>query len=121
MQLHPSLEWGLGQLRARLSARGVGMRVLETVRPPERQAELYAQGRTRPGRIVTHARPWESAHQWGLAADTAPIPDTAANWKVLRQEARLVGFRLIGEWDPGHLEHPSWPKVLAALRQQWRR
>lgn len=33
-----------------------------TYRSPEEQAELYAQGRTKPGRIVTYAKPGESKH-----------------------------------------------------------
>jgi peptidoglycan LD-endopeptidase CwlK len=33
------------------------------------QAELYAQGRTKPGSIVTNARPGSSLHNYGLAAD----------------------------------------------------
>lgn len=35
----------------------------------EDQDELYAQGRTKPGRIVTNARGGDSLHNYGLAAD----------------------------------------------------
>lgn len=35
----------------------------------DKQAELYAQGRTMPGDIVTNARPGYSFHQFGLAID----------------------------------------------------
>lgn len=45
------------------------LRVTETLRSMERQAALYAQGRTAPGKIVTYSRPGYSWHHYGLAAD----------------------------------------------------
>lgn len=121
MNLHPSLDQPLGLLRAELGRRGVDLKVLETYRPPDRQAQLYAQGRTTHGKVVTYAKPYESPHQWGLAVDVQPVPPTAANWTLLRATARKIGWRLLGDWDPGHLEHPAWPRVLAEIRKRWRR
>lgn len=43
--------------------------IFEGYRTPERQAELYAQGRTKPGAIVTNAAPGESRHNSGNAVD----------------------------------------------------
>jgi peptidoglycan L-alanyl-D-glutamate endopeptidase CwlK len=52
--------------------------VLEGRRSSERQAELYAQGRTAPGPIVTYAKPGQSDHESGdklsPAVDIAPYP-----------------------------------------------
>ena len=121
MSLHPSLEPALGLLRAELAKRGIQLAILETVRSPERQAQLYAQGRTAGGKIVTYAKPYESPHQWGLAVDVKPIPDTAANWREVRHQATRIGWGLLGEWDPGHLQHPAWPRVLAEIRRRWPR
>jgi peptidoglycan L-alanyl-D-glutamate endopeptidase CwlK len=33
------------------------------------QAEIYAQGRTKPGKIVTQAKPGDSMHNYGMAID----------------------------------------------------
>lgn len=41
---------------------GVEVLVTCTYRSNEEQAALYAQGRTKPGRIVTRAKPGQSAH-----------------------------------------------------------
>jgi peptidoglycan LD-endopeptidase CwlK len=49
---------------------GVKLRVTETLRSFEKQAALYAKGRTEPGPIVTNARPGYSFHAYGLAFDT---------------------------------------------------
>ena len=49
---------------------GVYIEVLSGHRSGEAQAAIYAQGRTKPGKIVTKAPPWKSWHQFGLAIDT---------------------------------------------------
>lgn len=48
---------------------GHPVRIVEGYRTLERQAELYAQGRTKAGNIVTNAKPGESYHNWGVAVD----------------------------------------------------
>lgn len=53
--------------------------VLEGVRTAERQRDLYAQGRTKPGRIVTWTM--ASKHLTGDAVDLGPIgPGLAIPW-----------------------------------------
>lgn len=51
--------------------------VLEGIRTPQRQEELYAQGRTKPGPVVTwtlKSRHFIQADGWGHAVDLAPYP-----------------------------------------------
>ena len=58
--------------------------VLEGVRTAERQRELYAQGRTKPGRIVTWTL--RSRHLTGRAVDLVPYPldwNTAAKFDAI--------------------------------------
>lgn len=50
----------------------IPLTVIEGVRTRERQAELYAIGRTKPGKPVTWTL--NSKHCEGLAVDVAPIP-----------------------------------------------
>lgn len=45
------------------------IRITETIRSKQRQDELYAQGRTKPGKIVTNAKYPDSMHCWGRAFD----------------------------------------------------
>ncbi len=49
--------------------RGIMAYVFEGYRFPERQALLYAQGRTAPGKIITNAKPGFSWHQYGVGVD----------------------------------------------------
>ncbi len=59
---------------------GYPMEVFETWRSAERQLWLYEQGRSRPGAVVTNAKPWESAHALGLAVDVAARINGSWTW-----------------------------------------
>ena len=59
----------IGQVEARLALKGVTVEVISGLRSWAAQAALYAQGRTKPGKIVTKARPGSSWHNYGLAID----------------------------------------------------
>lgn len=67
--LHPVFREALRKLLSDLEREEIPLHVFEAFRSPVRQAYLYAQGRTRPGDIVTYAKPWHSYHQYGLAVD----------------------------------------------------
>ena len=48
---------------------GITIEIISGLRSWAQQAALYAQGRTKPGPIVTKARPGSSWHNYGLAID----------------------------------------------------
>lgn len=52
-----------------LAHQGVSVEVISGLRSWQAQAALYAQGRTKPGPIVTNAKPGSSWHNYGLAID----------------------------------------------------
>lgn len=63
------LEPFIGQVELMLAPKGVTVEVISGLRSWSAQAALYAQGRTKPGKIVTKARPGSSWHNYGLAID----------------------------------------------------
>jgi hypothetical protein len=69
--LHPALREKLVALDSALEAKHIPLALFEGARSPNRQVELYAQGRGTgaTGHFVTKARAWESFHQYGLAVD----------------------------------------------------
>lgn len=83
--------------------------VVEGLRTRERQAELYAQGRTKPGKKVTWTL--HSKHLDGKAVDLAPLINGAIDWadlskfdaiaKAMQDAAKEVGVsvRWGGDWD----------------------
>ncbi|HPE35536.1 MAG TPA: M15 family metallopeptidase [Spirochaetales bacterium] len=66
--LRPDFRAKIDALYQELRAQGFEPLPWETLRTPERQAWLYAQGRTRPGAIVTQAV--SSVHEDGRGVDT---------------------------------------------------
>jgi peptidoglycan L-alanyl-D-glutamate endopeptidase CwlK len=67
---------------AECSDLGYSVDLFEGYRSPERQDWLYAQGRSREGKIVTHAKAWQSWHQYGLAADIVGKVNGKWDWSI---------------------------------------
>ena len=99
--------------------------VVEGRRTKARQADLYAQGRTKPGKVVTWTL--KSKHIDGLAVDLAPMKGSAIDWSDLKkfdainkamQAAALalkVKIRWGADWDQdgkireaGEIDSPHW-------------
>lgn len=59
---------------------GYAVDFFETHRSLARQADLFAQGRTKPGKIVTNAEPGLSSHHYGLALDIAYYLNGRWDW-----------------------------------------
>lgn len=69
----------------------------------QEQADLYAQGRTKPGKIVTNAKPGRSYHNYGLAVDFAILKDGVPVWdsKVDVDEDQIPDYEEVGEFAEG--------------------
>ena len=95
-------------------------KLFEGYRDPLRQLDLL-QAKT------TKAGPWQSAHNFGLAADFVAWrgdewswgPDV--DWLFLHSTATLCGLRAPMSWDKPHIEHPFWPKLQTFLRPDTKR
>lgn len=48
---------------------GFQIKIISTLRTFDEQAAIYAQGRTKPGKIISNAGPGSSMHNWGCAFD----------------------------------------------------
>ena len=68
-KLHPELQVCVNKFLEECKSRGLNVLITETLRTLEEQEELYAQGRTKPGKIVTNAKGYQSPHAWGIAFD----------------------------------------------------
>lgn len=66
-------------LRA-VKAAGIPLEVFESFRTFERQEWLYAQGRTREGKIVTKSHAGRSWHNYGAAADLVLFINGQWSW-----------------------------------------
>lgn len=68
---HPRLQKLAADLVGECDRQGLKIAIGETLRTTAEQNALYAQGRTKPGTIVTNApgSSYSSYHQWGTAFD----------------------------------------------------
>jgi len=82
--LHPEVQAKARALVAKCRAAGIDLLVTCTWRSDEEQAALYAQGRTKPGRIVTNAQPGQSKHNGkqgeARALDVVPLVNGKPVW-----------------------------------------
>ena len=123
VNLHPDLVAKLTRVFAAMHALGYPMRLIEGVRSAERQQALYAQGRTKPGKIVTNCDGVvkKSNHQakddgFGHAVDCAFLDDPhtprdetydeSMPWNAYGALAEAVGLAWGGRWkDPYDRPH----------------
>lgn len=61
---------------------GYMVRMFEGYRSRARQDWLHAQGRSRPGKIVTNAKAGHSWHQFGVACDVVGYLDGHWDWSI---------------------------------------
>ena len=80
--LHPAVRAMVAAVQERLDAETIPMKMFEGFRTPERQAHLYAKGRTTAGDRVTNANAWQSYHQYGLAADFVRYENGKPTWET---------------------------------------
>lgn len=100
--LYPRFAELIEQLVANCRARGADYWAICGERTWEEQAALYAQGRTKPGNIVTNAKPGSSSHNYAIAVDFCFDKDktreglqpdwSLEKYKILAEEAKKLGL-----------------------------
>lgn len=104
--LSPEVARKTRQVIRELQVKGIYVGVAQGFRSYAEQEKLYAQGRTTPGAIVTHARGGQSNHNRGIAVDlfqysmdgTEAIFNTDANFQQIVQAMKRQGFSWGGDW-----------------------
>lgn len=116
-KVHPTLAAGIRSMIASLAAQGLTVEVVQGLRTFAEQDALFAQGRTKPGQVVTNAKGGQSNHNYGLAVDLCPFVNGKPQWNdnagFLRigAEAAKVGLQWGGNWkkfiDKPHVQFGS--------------
>jgi peptidoglycan L-alanyl-D-glutamate endopeptidase CwlK len=126
-EVHPLLaekmRWIYGHMFTQF---GLVMRVTEGMRSFQYQYDLYCRGRQKRGnqwivcdesKIVTHAIPGSSYHQYGLAVDSCFVGDdpyrekctpeeSIMAWARFGEAVKLAGLRWGGDWTAKRLDRP---------------
>ncbi len=90
-KINPQVANRIRLAAADLKAQGITIRVTSSYRTFAEQDALYAQGRTKPGGIVTNARGGQSLHNYGLAVDVVPIVNGQPKWDVPESTWQKIG------------------------------
>lgn len=111
--LHPLARDPILRLAWNLQNAAIPLALYEGWRSPERQAQLFVQGRGvgTPGRHVTRAGPWRSFHNHGFAADFVFFVDgkwtwnepAPGLWRSFDELARGVGLHRL-DFEQPHVE-----------------
>lgn len=102
--LHPTVAVLCRKWLAECQAQGIPVLITSTYRDAEYQNSLYAEGRARPGRIVTNARAGQSFHNYRMAFDFVPLVAQAPAWNDMALITRCgeigekVGLQWAGRW-----------------------
>lgn len=121
-QLHPLVaKRGESFVRLASSCLDLNVRLTSGYRSAKEQNELYAQGRSKPGDVVTNAKAGQSYHNYGLAVDFVIIHNNKADydlsadnnrndipdWQELGELGKALGFEWGGDWDT----FPDYPHL----------
>jgi peptidoglycan LD-endopeptidase CwlK len=116
-KVHPELSKRIRDLIEAFAQRGMQVEVVQGLRTIAEQNALYAQGRSKPGPVVTNARGGQSNHNYGLAVDLCPFvngkPDftTNSSYVAIGAEAVKRGLEWGGNWkkliDKPHVQLPG--------------
>ncbi len=82
-KIHPKLRSEAATILLEIQAKGIDIRITQGLRTIAEQDALYAQGRTKPGAIVTKAKGGNSMHNFGLAVDFCLLhKDGTISWNM---------------------------------------
>lgn len=125
---HPRLQTLAAKLTEECGRQGIKIKIGETLRTVAEQDALYAQGRTKPGNIVTNAKgsTYSSYHQWGVAFDFFRNDGQGAYNESGNFFGRVgaIGVSLGLEWggnwknpvDKPHFQLPDWGSTTSGIK-----
>lgn len=137
--IHPKLQDELSSIYAEICEALEGRaecRFTHTLRTVAEQNELYAQGRTKPGPIVTRARGLDSWHNYGMAVDIVLLvggkavwdiktdydKDGRSDWMEVVDIFKRYGWEWGGDWK--FVDNPHFQKTMGnsiqLLKEFWR-
>lgn len=97
------------ELESKVLSPRIAIRIVQGLRTIEEQNELYAQGRTKPGKIVSNAKGGSSFHNYGFAIDFALLYDKDNNGTF-----ETLSWDTQADFDKNGKK--EWSEVVAAFK-----
>ncbi|WP_407675589.1 M15 family metallopeptidase [Peribacillus glennii] len=119
--LHPIVAEKRDELTGRAARAGIPILITAGFRSIDEQNQLYNQGRTTPGKVVTNAKGGESFHNFGLAIDFALLDKNGEaiwdmeydgnrngrkDWDEVVEIAKEIGFESGADWEGEFKDYP---------------
>lgn len=129
---YPKLQIKAIQLVEECRKQGLLVSIGDTLRTVAEQDELYAQGRTKPGNIVTNSpgSSYSSYHMWGTAFDIyrndgkGSYNDTDDFFGKAGAIGKGIGLEWGGDWksiiDRPHFQLPDWGSTTAGIKKLYK-
>ena len=130
---HPRLQCLAAELIKECEKQGLQIKIGETLRTTAEQDALYAQGRSKPGKIVTNAKgsSYSSYHQWGVAFDIyradgcGAYYDTDGFFSKVGVIGVSIGLEWGGSWksivDKPHFQLPDLGSSTSGIKKIYNR
>lgn len=130
-QCHPRLQALAKKLIQECANQGLKIAIDQCFRSVAEQDALYAQGRTKPGDIVTKAKgsTYSSMHQWGVAFDfyrndgKGNYNESGDFFTKVGQIGVSIGLEWGGNWrspvDKPHFQLPDWGSTPSRLKSTY--
>lgn len=116
--LHKTVQPYANRLVEECAKKGLKIKITDTLRTQAEQNALYAQGRSKPGSIVTNAKYPQSNHCWGIAFDfcrndgRGAFDDSDGFFTKVGQVGKSIGLSWGGDWtsfkDKPHFEYTGF-------------
>ncbi|WP_250277718.1 M15 family metallopeptidase [[Clostridium] colinum] len=109
--LHPDLQIIIPKFLKECEKHNLIVKITDTLRTKQEQNNLYAQGRTKPGKIITWVKYPYSNHNWGMAFDICRNDGKGAyndsgDWFFKVGEiGKKFGLSWGGDWQPQDKPH----------------
>lgn len=127
--LAPEVQPLARQLIEKAVQQGIHAKVISGSRTYAEQDELYAQGRSKPGQIVTKARGGYSKHNFGLAFDIGIFSKDGKtyygdsnSYDVCGKIGKSLGLDWGGDWqsftDEPHFEYNPLALSMTEMRER---
>jgi len=139
--LHPAVRQealdAYSHINNKLFGKKIRLRFSHTLRTWGEQDELYAIGRTLPGKKVTNAKAGQSIHNYGLAVDIVILIDTngdnsfkTASWNTTSDDDKdgvpdwmevVTCFKKLGwVWGGNWKSFPDYPHFEKTFGHNWK-
>jgi peptidoglycan L-alanyl-D-glutamate endopeptidase CwlK len=122
--LHPGVRRRVEAFLNAAKGAGIDLLVTSTYRDFEAQQALYDQGRSKPGKIVTNAKPGQSYHNFRCAVDVVPMrggkpvwSDKDPVWQTVGELGEAAGLEWAGRWTK-FKEYPHFQYTAGATLKQ---